>query len=68
MSAAVGLLYLLACSVCGIMGRKTTIGFVGHLVLAFFLTPPIDFLVQLACRPSQAVRQQMEEARLRDRR
>jgi hypothetical protein len=51
MSPIVLILYVLACAVCGIMGRKTTIGFWGHGLLAFFLTPLLDFLVLLVARP-----------------
>ncbi|MDQ2102297.1 hypothetical protein [Azospirillum isscasi] len=50
-------LYLLACLVCGIMGRNTTIGFIGHFLLAFFLTPPVNFLVQAVGRPSARERE-----------
>lgn len=52
MAAIVFILYLAACLVCGIMGRNTTFGFVGHTLLALFITPPVDFLVQALGRPS----------------
>ena len=32
-------LYVIACAVCGIMGRNTTVGFLGDFLLAFFGTP-----------------------------
>lgn len=51
MTPVVLILYLLACGVCGIMGRKTTIGFWGHILLAFFFTPLLVFLVLLIARP-----------------
>jgi hypothetical protein len=34
------------------MGRKTTFGFTGHFLLALFLTPLLDFLIQTVGRPS----------------
>lgn len=52
MTAIVLLLYLAACLVCGIMGRNTTLGFVGHTLLALFITPVLDFLIQALGRPS----------------
>lgn len=45
-------LYLTACVVCGIMGRNTVFGFMGHFLLALFLTPVVDFVVQAVGRPS----------------
>lgn len=45
-------IYLAGCVVCGIMGRNTTVGFMGHFLLAAFLTPIIDFLFQAAGRPN----------------
>ncbi|MDR3374535.1 MAG: hypothetical protein P4L98_12480 [Ancalomicrobiaceae bacterium] len=45
-------LYLLACGLCGWMGRNTTIGFMGHFLMALFLTPLLDFLIQAVGRPS----------------
>ncbi len=58
-------LYLLACLVCGFMGRNTTIGFVGHLLLAFFLTPPVNFLIQAVGRPSTREREKIPTTRTR---
>lgn len=51
------LLYLAACAVCGFMGRNTTFGFVGHFLMAFFLTPPVNFVVQAVGRPSAQARE-----------
>lgn len=45
-------LYLAACMVCGIMGRNTTLGFVGHTLLALFITPVADFIIQALGRPT----------------
>jgi hypothetical protein len=53
-------LYLLACAVCGVMGRNTTWGFMGHFFLAIVITPIGDFLVQIAGRPSRAFRDKLE--------
>ncbi len=52
-------LYLLACLVCGVMGRNTTIGFIGHFLLALFLTPLVNFLIQAVCRPGAREREKM---------
>lgn len=51
------LLYLTACAVCGFMGRNTTFGFVGHFLMAFLLTPLVDFVVQAVGRPSAQARE-----------
>lgn len=59
----VGVLYLLACAVCGLMGRNTAWGFIGHFLLALAITPIGDFLVQLAGRPSRALRDQLARGR-----
>lgn len=48
------LLYLLACAVCGFMGRNTRAGALGHFLLAVLLTPFGDFLFQWAGRPTKA--------------
>ncbi len=45
-------LYAIACAVCGIMGRNTTFGFMGHFLVALFLTPPVDFIIQAVGRPN----------------
>lgn len=52
-------LYLLACAVCGVMGRNTAWGFMGHFFLSIVITPIGDFLVQLAGRPSRAYREKL---------
>ena len=53
-------LYLLGCVVCGIMGRKTAWGFLGHFFLALVITPFGDFFVQLAGRPASEIRRKIE--------
>jgi len=45
-------LYLMGCLVCGVMGRNTTFGFMGHFLLALLLTPLIDFVILAVGRPS----------------
>lgn len=60
MPLILALLYVVLCVLCGLMGRRTAIGFVGHLLLALLITPVGDILVQLFGRPSRAVRQQLE--------
>ncbi|MQP67223.1 hypothetical protein GE253_18010 [Niveispirillum sp. SYP-B3756] len=45
------LLYGLSCGVCGFMGRKTTFGFIGHFLLAIFITPLLSFIIQAITRP-----------------
>lgn len=54
------LLYLLGCAVCGVMGRNTSWGFVGHFLLAIVITPIGNFVIQSACRPSQTMRRKLE--------
>jgi hypothetical protein len=56
-------LYVIACAVCGIMGRNTTIGFLGHFLLAFILTPLIDFIAQAVGRQSAQVRDELKASR-----
>jgi hypothetical protein len=46
------LLYGLACILCGFMGRKTTLGFIGHFLLAIFITPVLSFGIQAVSRPA----------------
>lgn len=65
MPAIVIPLYLAACAVCGFMGRNTTFGFVGHFLLAFFLTPPVNFVIQAVGRPSARAREKMLAPRSR---
>lgn len=43
-------IYLAACGVCGFMGRNSFIGFMGHFMLAIFLSPLVDFLLQVVGR------------------
>jgi len=52
-------LYLLACAVCGFMGRNTAWGFMGHFFLSIVITPIGDFLVQRAGRPSRRMLRKM---------
>lgn len=52
MPTVILILYLAGCIVCAVMGRNTTIGFVGHFILAALLTPLLDFLIQAVGRPS----------------
>ncbi|HBU99810.1 hypothetical protein [Thalassospira lucentensis] len=55
------ILYLLAAIVCGLLGRKTSFGFLGHFILAVVITPIGDFLVQLVARPSREVREKIKD-------
>lgn len=61
MQLMVIMLYLLACLVTGIMGRKTTIGFLGHFFLSIVITPIVDFLIQVVARPNRDIRRKMEK-------
>lgn len=54
-------LYLVACVLCGLIGRNTAFGFMGHFILSLFITPIGDFLVQLIARPSREVRKRLQE-------
>ncbi|MEA1673604.1 hypothetical protein [Nitrospirillum sp. BR 11163] len=56
MPLTVIVIYLLACILCGVMGRNTTIGFMGHFLLALILTPLLNFLIQAVGRQSSRVR------------
>ncbi|WP_200475334.1 hypothetical protein [Azospirillum argentinense] len=47
------------------MGRNTTIGFIGHFLLALFLTPPVNFVIQAVGRPSTREREKMLTTRPR---
>lgn len=49
-------IYLSLCVLCGIIGRNTTIGFMGHFLLSIVLTPILDFLIQAVGRPSVRMR------------
>ena len=57
------LLYLLGCVTCGIMGRNTTFGFMGHFLLALILTPLVDFVIQAVGRPSARMVEKMLAAK-----
>lgn len=54
------LLYLLGCTVCGIMGRNTAWGFMGHFFLSIILTPIGDLFVQVAGRPSREIQDKID--------
>lgn len=51
MSIIVLILYLIACAICGLLGRTTTFGFMGHFIVALLLSPIFDLLILIACRP-----------------
>jgi hypothetical protein len=53
-------LYVAACGVCGFMGRNTTIGFLGHFLMALLLTPPVDFVIQIVGRPNARLRDKLQ--------
>ena len=61
MQVVIVVLYLLACAVTGVMGRKTVIGFLGHFFLSILITPILDFLVQVIARPNRDIRRKIEE-------
>lgn len=61
MPPALILIYLVLCAYCGLMGRKTAIGFIGHFLLAVIITPLGDILVQLFGRPSRDIRRRLED-------
>ena len=61
MQLLVIILYVLACLVTGIMGRKTVIGFLGHFFLSILITPILDFLIQVIARPNRDIRRKLEE-------
>lgn len=54
-------LYLIACILCGLIGRNTAFGFMGHFILSLIVTPIGDFLIQLIARPSREMRQRLRE-------
>ncbi|WP_298371476.1 hypothetical protein [Azospirillum sp.] len=58
-------LYITACVVCGVMGRNTVFGFMGHFLLALFLTPMVDFVIQAVGRPSARLRDKILSLRSR---
>ncbi|EPY02464.1 hypothetical protein [Magnetospirillum fulvum] len=41
MSIIVLILYLIACAICGLLGRATAFGFLGHFTIALLLLPPL---------------------------
>lgn len=55
------MLYLLGCVVCGVMGRNTAWGFMGHFFLSLVFTPIADFFVQIAGRPSREIREKIDK-------
>lgn len=57
------ILYLLGCVVCGIMGRKTVFGFVGHFLVAVVITPLGDFVIQAITRPSARLSEKPSKSR-----
>jgi Sec-independent protein secretion pathway component TatC len=61
MHLVVVLLYIIAAVICGLLGRKTSFGFLGHFIVALIITPIGDFLVQLIARPSREVREKMND-------
>jgi hypothetical protein len=58
-------LYLAGCVVCGIMGRNTTFGFMGHFLLSLIFTPLIDFIIQALGRPSARMLEKILAAKSR---
>lgn len=61
MQVVIVVLYLLACVVTGVMGRKTVIGFLGHFFLSILITPVLDLLIQVIARPNRDIRRKLEE-------
>ncbi|MHC8494994.1 hypothetical protein ACTU44_20040 [Thalassospira sp. SM2505] len=59
MHLVIAILYILAAVICGLLGRRTSFGFLGHFIVALIITPIGDFLVQLIARPSRDVREKM---------
>ena len=53
------ILYILAAVICGLLGRRTSFGFLGHFIVALIITPIGDFLVQLIARPSREIREKL---------
>lgn len=54
-------LYLTLCALCGLLGRHTAFGFLGHFLLALVITPVGDFLIQMVARPSRELRRKLEK-------
>lgn len=61
MNLIIIILYLLAAVVCGMLGRRTSFGFLGHFILAVVITPIGDFLVQMVARPSRDIREKIDD-------
>ncbi|NIY74349.1 hypothetical protein HED22_01695 [Thalassospira sp. HF15] len=61
MNLIIIILYLLAAVVCGLLGRRTSFGFLGHFILAVVITPIGDFLVQIVARPSREIREKIND-------
>lgn len=61
MNLIIIILYLLAAVVCGLLGRRTSFGFLGHFILAVVITPIGDFLVQVVARPSREIREKIND-------
>jgi Sec-independent protein secretion pathway component TatC len=61
MYAVVIFLYLIAAVICGMLGRKTAFGFVGHFIVALIITPIGDFILQLIARPNRSIREKLDE-------
>lgn len=55
------ILYLMAAVVCGLLGRRTSFGFLGHFILAILITPIGDFLVQVVARPARDIREKIND-------
>ncbi|MEQ5778005.1 MULTISPECIES: hypothetical protein [unclassified Thalassospira] len=61
MQFVVLILYIIAAAICGMLGRNTAFGFLGHFILALIITPIGDFLVQLVARPSRELRRRIKD-------
>ncbi|CCG42234.1 hypothetical protein [Magnetospirillum molischianum] len=57
-------LYVIACAICGLLGRATAFGFLGHFLLALMFSPIFDVLILIACRPSREIRKRIEKVTL----
>ncbi len=55
------LLYLFFCVICGLAGRRTSVGFLGHFLLALVLTPLGDLAIQVLGRPCPPPRARAEK-------
>lgn len=61
MLITVFMLYVLSCAICGFMGRKTSFGFIGHFLLAIFITPLLSFIIQAITRPGSHFKMQTRD-------